>query len=103
MLYPRLVNSTLATSTSNGAARIEIVRLRREGEYYDAQLAVDGVLSPAMEVHASVREAYPREEDFLSYLARSAETMIRIYGDARHPLPLLSPEENEMRAMAAAP
>lgn len=64
---------------------IEIIRLTKSGEYYDAQLAIDGTLAIPMEVHASVREQYPREADFIQYLVRSAETMIDLYGDARHP------------------
>jgi hypothetical protein len=76
-----------------------VIRLRIEGEYYDAQLAVDGVLAPAMEVHRSVREQYPKEADFMQYLARSAGTMIQLYGDARHPQHAALPEE---LAMAAA-
>lgn len=65
----------------------------KSGEYYDVQIAINGVLSPAMEIHASAREQYPREADFISYLTRSAETMIQLYGDARVPQAAMSPEE----------
>jgi hypothetical protein len=64
---------------------VEIIRLQKSGEYYDAQLAVDGKLAVPMEIHASCRDQYPTEAEFIAYLTRSAEMMIELYGDARHP------------------
>jgi len=64
---------------------VEIIRLQKSGEYYDAQLAVNGTLAVPMEIHASCREQYRTEAEFIAYLTRSAETMIDLYGDARHP------------------
>ena len=55
------------------------------GEYILAQLAVDGVPSVPFHVHKSVREKFPREEDFMAYLARMAKACIRRCGDARNP------------------
>lgn len=72
--------------------KIEIVLYRKEGEYFDVQLAVDGVLAPSMEVHASARECYEQNErgerEWLDYLTRSSVSLIDVYGDARHPRPI---------------
>src|SRR6476661_5236037 len=61
--------------TTGVQLKIEIIRLRKEGEYFDVQVAIDGVLSPSMEIHASAREQYREEADFISYLTRSAQTV----------------------------
>lgn len=68
-----------------GKAKVEIIRLQKIGEYYDVQFAIGGVLAPSMEVHASAREQYRTEQAWLDYLTRSSETLLQMYGDARHP------------------
>lgn len=72
--------------------KVEIVRYRKEGEYYDIQLAIDGVLSVPLEVHASARECYSNDSrgelEWFQYLQRSSETLIQVYGDARYQRPL---------------
>ena len=55
------------------------------GEYILAQLAVDGVPSVPFHVHKSVREKFPKEEEFMAYLGRMAQAVIRRCGDARNP------------------
>lgn len=55
------------------------------GEYYLAQLAVADELSVPFFVHKSIRERYPKEEDFFSYLVRMAKATIARCGDARNP------------------
>jgi hypothetical protein len=69
--------------------RIGLIELdaMNHGEYYLAQLAIDGVPSVPFHVHKSVREKFPKEEDFMAYLARMAKTVIARCGDARNPLP----------------
>ena len=57
------------------------------GEYYLAQVAVDEVPSVPFFAHKSIREKYPKEEDFLAYLFRMGAATIRRCGDARNPLP----------------
>jgi hypothetical protein len=57
------------------------------GEYILAQLAVDGVLSVPFHVHKSIRETFPKEEEFMAYLKRMAKAVIMRCGDARNPLP----------------
>ena len=65
-------------------AGVEIVRLDREGEWWVAQLAVHGILCIPFDVHESTRqERFPKEEDFMAYLGRQAQTMIELYGDAK--------------------
>jgi len=79
-------------TTAARPPQFEIIRFRKEGEYFDVQVAIDGVLSPSMEIHASCREQYPRDDEFEAYLLRSAQTMIDLYGDARYPNPAVTPE-----------
>jgi hypothetical protein len=57
------------------------------GEYILAQIAVDEVPSVPFHVHKSVREKFPKEEDFLAYLGRMAKACIQRCGDARNPFP----------------
>lgn len=57
--------------------------MQKRGEYFDVQLAVDGVLSVGQEVHASAREQFHTEESWMQYLIRSAQTLIALFGDAR--------------------
>ena len=57
------------------------------GEYYLAQLAVDGIPSVPFHVHKSIREKFPKEEEFMAYLKRMAKAVVARCGDARNPLP----------------
>lgn len=79
---------------------LEIIRCSKEGEYYDVQVALNGVLAPSMEIHAEAREQYPTEQAWIEYLTRCAESLIAIYGDARHPRHLSIPDA-EQAALAA--
>jgi hypothetical protein len=67
--------------------RISLIELDtiNHGEYYLAQLSVDGVPSVPFHVHKSIREKFPQEESFMAYLGRMAEAVIRRCGDARNP------------------
>jgi hypothetical protein len=69
--------------------RIGLIELDalNHGEYYLAQLAVDDVPSVPFHVHKSVREQFPKEEQFMAYLGRMAKAVIARCGDARNPLP----------------
>jgi hypothetical protein len=69
--------------------RIGIIELNsiNHGEFYLAQLSVDDVPSVPFHVHKSVREQFPKEEDFMAYLGRMAKACIARCGDARNPLP----------------
>lgn len=61
-----------------------MIRYRKEGEYFDVQMAIDGVLAVPQEIHASVREeSFPTEESWMAYLVRSAQSLIQVFGDAR--------------------
>ncbi len=90
-MYPRLVN--LAGYTPSTAPAVEIIRLTKRDEYYDVQLAINGVLAPSMEVHAAAREKYQDEKSWLQYLTASSETLISVYGDAREKRDLIPYEE----------
>ena len=57
------------------------------GDYYLAQVAVNEVPCVPFFAHKSIREKYPKEDDFMAYLFRMGEATIRRCGDARNPLP----------------
>jgi hypothetical protein len=58
------------------------------------QLAIDGQLAPEMDDHVASREEFRAEEAYWTRVARGSETMLHLYGDARHPL---TPEESAAR------
>lgn len=64
-------------------ARHELICLETHGDLYLAQFAVDGHLTESFWVHKSIREAFPREEDFMAKLTAYADTMYEQYGDIR--------------------
>lgn len=80
---------------------LEIIRCHKAGDYYDVQVALNGTLAPSMEIHAEAREQYPSEQAWIEYLTRCAESLIAIYGDARHPRHLSIPDAEQF-ALAAA-
>jgi hypothetical protein len=63
------------------------------GDFILAQVAVDEVPSVPFFAHKSIREKYPKEEDFLSYLFRMGKATIARCGDARNPFPTEIVEE----------
>jgi len=65
------------------------------GEFYLAQVAVDDIPSVPFFAHKSIREKYPKEEEFMAYLFRMGEATIRRCGDARCPLPQEIVEQQE--------
>jgi hypothetical protein len=69
--------------------RVAILELDEcnHGEFILAQIAVDGVPSVPFHAHKSIREKYPKEEDFIAYLVRMAKAVIGRCGDARNPFP----------------
>lgn len=69
--------------------RIGLIELDalNHGEYYLAQLSVDEIPSVPFHVHKSIREKFPKEEEFMAYLGRMAKAVIQRCGDARNPLP----------------
>lgn len=80
--------------------RLEIIHHTRRDEYIEVQCALDGVLAVSMDIHKSIGDSFTREDDWLDYLAHSAETMISLYGDARHPQRLELPAEELAMAFA---
>jgi hypothetical protein len=55
-----------------------------EGWRY-VEIAVDGQRALPFAFHKTVRDQFPTESEFLSYLCRQAKMMIERYGDARNP------------------
>ena len=58
------------------------------------QMAIGGKLCPQMDDHIAGREGFPTEEAYWSYVVRSSELMLHLYGDPRNPL---TPEESALR------
>lgn len=68
--------------------RLEIIKhIDRGFGTIEVQVAVDGRLAIPMDIHRSVRDFYPTEDEWFNYLTQSGETMLDVYGDARYPLP----------------
>lgn len=65
--------------------RLEIITYKEKGDYLEVQVALGGVLAPSMDIHKSAREEYRTEQAWTEYLKRCAESLIKCYGDARHP------------------
>jgi len=80
--YPQIVQG-LSPST-------ELLHFQKEGEWYQARLACNGVPSIFFEIPAptilDLIDSY-REEDLGEYLERQAIAMIERYGDGRDPRP----------------
>jgi hypothetical protein len=64
---------------------MEIVSCKERGEYLEIQCAIDNVLAVPMDVHKSAREQYPTEPAWIQYLTRCADSLIKVFGDARYP------------------
>lgn len=64
---------------------LEILELRTEaGDYVHVRVALDGFLVIPFDVPKSTYiDEFHRPEDFESYLARQARTLLDTYGDAR--------------------
>ena len=65
----------------------ELLLLRKDGEWYRAQLAISGVPCVPFDIHAGQFEALPTEEAAASFLERQARNLIERYGDGRSPHP----------------
>lgn len=75
--------STHSISVSH-LQKVECLHFLKDGEYFKAQFAIDGILSPPVECHASVpAERRWTEPQLMAYMVRSSETMIDLFGDAR--------------------
>jgi hypothetical protein len=72
-------------------AAVELVRYTDLGNGdIQVQVAVNGILAPAIDDHKSTRELPEclTDKGYLAYIARQSEVLIHIYGDARNPLPM---------------
>jgi hypothetical protein len=63
--------------------KVEWITFRKDGEYYKAQVAIDGRLAMSLEVHASERARYKSDEDFRAMIVRQSESLLSMYGDVR--------------------
>lgn len=65
------------------ASRYELISLESHREWYLVQFAINGHLTQSFWEHKSVRDRYPREVDFMSYLQGRADEMYSQFGDIR--------------------
>lgn len=70
-------------------AAVELVRYAELGNGdIQVQVAVNGVLAPMIDDHKSTRERYVSDEAYFNFIAKQAEALIHLFGDARNPLPM---------------
>jgi hypothetical protein len=67
----------------------ELISLETHNEWYLIQFAINGKLTQAFWEHKSVRDRYPSDSLFMSYLKARAHAMLENFGDIR----LLGPIE----------
>lgn len=87
MVVPILFTTPLISADSISVShlqKVECLCFSKDGEYFKAQFAIDGVLAPRVECHASIpAERRWTDTQLMAYLIRSSETMIDLFGDAR--------------------
>lgn len=67
---------------------VELVEFRELADgNLQVQLAIDGVLAPAIDDHKSHMEEFKSEQDYFLRMAQDSRLLIHLYGDARYPLP----------------
>ena len=65
---------------------VELVRFERLSEgNLRVQLAINGVLAPAIDDHRSHMEEFASDDAYFAQMARNSELLIHLYGDARNP------------------
>ena len=81
---------------------VEILKIVREGEWFEAQLAIGGTPSVPFLIHAQDRDRFPTEELWMNYLTRKATEMIEVYGDARFEIPNDPRLDQELSSVAVS-
>lgn len=67
---------------------VELVEFRELADgNLQIQLAINGVLAPAIDDHKSHREEFKSDRDYFLRMAQDSRLLIHLYGDARYPLP----------------
>ena len=62
---------------------LEILHLTTEGEFWEAQCAIDGTLAVPFLFHKAVADEFPTEREFHNFLERNSRALIDQFGDAR--------------------
>lgn len=62
---------------------LEILHLSTEGEFWEAQCALDGTLAVPYIFHKAVADEFPTEAEFHRFLERQTRNLIEKFGDAR--------------------
>lgn len=74
---------------------VELVEYREGIDgHRQVQLAIDGVLAPAIDDHITTRENFASDTEYFSHLARRSKEFIYLFGSPKAPL---SQEEVERR------
>jgi hypothetical protein len=63
---------------------LEVLTFSKVGEWYEAQVAVDGKLSVPFGFHAGTMESLSDDKALLAFLRRNGEALIEEFGDARY-------------------
>lgn len=63
--------------------KVEPITFEKHGEFYYCWFSVDGEPAEDFTVHASVRDEYPVEQDFMAYLCRQAISLYEEFGSVR--------------------
>ena len=50
------------------------------------QMAIEGVLAPAIDDHITTRENFPSDEKYFAHLAQRSKEFIHLFGSPRAPL-----------------
>lgn len=62
------------------------------------QMAINGVLAPAIDDHITTRNNFPSETEYFKHLARRSEEFIHLFGSPKSPL-----SEAEVQRRCAEP
>ena len=67
-------------------AGVELVEYRVGTDGYRfIQMAIKGVLAPAIDDHITTRERFASDAAYFAHIAKRSEEFIHLYGDPRHP------------------
>jgi hypothetical protein len=62
---------------------VEIIKLQKHEQFFYCWFAVDGEPTEDFTVHASVRDTYRSESEFMNYLQRTAIDLYEQFGSVR--------------------
>ena len=67
---------------------VELVEYRDGTDgHCHVQMAINGVLAPAIDDHITTRENFPNDTAYFAHLAKRSEEFIHLFGSPKSPLP----------------